>query len=195
MADVTSKNTNSVNFDESRLSGLKKHSEAVNALVRTSLQTALLMLMKQKPYDKVSIVELCKKAGVSRTAFYGNYASKDEILREIVIRLNIEFVKCIGSPFRKSTDIKWYVNFFTAVKQRADVLRLIFDAGFQTKYLSLVNDIVLHDAGIPTDKKYQRLLWSGALENAINHWLYTGMKETPEELASFCQNSLVAWSI
>lgn len=195
MSNAKNKTARSVNLDESRLWGLKKHSEDVNALVKSSLQTALLLLLKQKPYEKISIVELCKKAGVSRTAFYGNYATKDEILRAIVIQLNVEFIKCIGSPFREKTDLQWYLNFFAEVEQRADVVKLIFDAGFQSEYLSLVNDIVLHNPNITTAKKYQRLMWSGAMENIINYWLSTGMKETAEQLAVFCNDNLVAWSI
>ena len=41
---------------------------------------ALVELMKQKPYDQITITDIVQKAGVSRMAYYRNYQSKDDIL-------------------------------------------------------------------------------------------------------------------
>ena len=41
---------------------------------------ALVELMDKKPYGKITITDVTKKAGVSRMAFYRNYQSKDDIL-------------------------------------------------------------------------------------------------------------------
>lgn len=41
---------------------------------------ALIELMRQKPYDEITITDITKKAGVSRMAYYRNYRDKDDIL-------------------------------------------------------------------------------------------------------------------
>ncbi len=41
---------------------------------------ALLQLMEKKEYKDITITDITKKAGVSRMAYYRNYADKDEIL-------------------------------------------------------------------------------------------------------------------
>lgn len=41
---------------------------------------ALLQLMEKKAYKDITITDITKKAGVSRMAYYRNYADKDEIL-------------------------------------------------------------------------------------------------------------------
>ena len=56
---------------ERKTAGLRRHAEELNKLVTDSLGEALLSLMADKPYAKITVTELCKKAGVSRAAFYG----------------------------------------------------------------------------------------------------------------------------
>lgn len=54
-----------------------------NKVTKECLQTALIQLMSQKPFEKITITELVRRSGVSRTAFYRNYESKEEILNEV----------------------------------------------------------------------------------------------------------------
>lgn len=179
---------------ESRLTGLKKHAEEINAIVKESLQGALIALMRQKTYERITVTELCVKAGVSRTAFYGNFKTKDDILKDIVLDVNKVLVSVDGGTFRRDTTLQWYEKFFSVIKEKADILKLLIDAGFHAEYLDIVNEIVLSDPNIPVSKKYQRLIWTGGVENAIVYWLNGGMRESVEEMAKFCDENLAAWS-
>ena len=58
--------------------------EAAGQLTRECLQTALIRLLAEQEMDKISITELVRVAGVSRTAFYSNYNSKEEVLLDWV---------------------------------------------------------------------------------------------------------------
>ena len=69
-----------------------------NKLTKECLQTALIYLMGEKPFEKITITELVKRSGVSRTAFYRNYNSKEEILNEI----SDELTKMIANAFSKA---------------------------------------------------------------------------------------------
>ncbi|MFI3312985.1 MAG: TetR/AcrR family transcriptional regulator [Eubacteriales bacterium] len=42
---------------------------------------ALLILIKDTPYEQISITNITEKAGVSRLTFYRNFESKEDILR------------------------------------------------------------------------------------------------------------------
>ena len=52
---------------------LISYNKELNYAIKEALQDALILLMKEKQYRSISITELCKKAGVSRMAFYNNY--------------------------------------------------------------------------------------------------------------------------
>ena len=185
MADASNKNGKSVNIDE-RLSGLRKHSEELNRVVIESLQGALLQLVMKKSYDSITVTELCKKAGVSRMAFYGNFDSKDDIIEKIVCDLQNELFSRVGSPFRQAVTYEWYLNLFRFIREKSEILKSILCAGYQGKYLELVNSLILRHKDMQPDESYQRLLWSGGVVNALVYWLSSGMAETPEQMATFC---------
>ena len=88
---------------------LNEHNKKQNRIVCESLREALIILMNEKNYYKISICELCEKAGVSRMAFYNNYKSKDDLLREIIYFQTNILIDIVGSPFREKTDTYWYI--------------------------------------------------------------------------------------
>lgn len=194
MKNIENKLTKNVINVTSKLSGLKAHSQEINKISKESLITSLILLMKQKPYDKITISELCIKAGVSRTAFYGNFKTKDDLITLYVLNMNTELINKIGSPFRNDTSLDWYINLFQVIKDNSEILILIFKAGFQKKYLEILNSMVLHIPSIPIEKKYQRLIWSGGVENALSYWLLeSSLKESVEDIALYCHKNLNGW--
>lgn len=194
MKNIENKLTKNVINVTSKLSGLKAHSQEINKISKESLITSLILLMKQKPYDKITISELCIKAGVSRTAFYGNFKTKDDLLTLYVLNMNTELINKIGSPFRNDTSLDWYINLFQVIKDNSEILILIFKAGFQKKYLEILNSMVLHNPSIPIEKKYQRIIWSGGVENALSYWLLeSSLKESVEDIALYCHKNLNGW--
>ena len=52
-----------------------------------SIQAALVALLGGKPYDKITVTELCARADVSRITFYAHYADKDALIEEMFQRL------------------------------------------------------------------------------------------------------------
>lgn len=46
-----------------------------------ALSNALLSLMREKPYEKISIQDIVRRAYVSRTTFYNHFSDKDAIIR------------------------------------------------------------------------------------------------------------------
>ncbi len=50
----------------------------------TALKEALLKKLTSVPFEKIEIVELCKTANISRSAFYLHYKSIEEVLEELI---------------------------------------------------------------------------------------------------------------
>ena len=171
-------------------SGLKKYTEEVNKVIIDSLVEALLILMKDYQYEDISITMLCKKAGVSRMAFYGNFESKDDILKRIVTELNSLVVNEIGSPFKNNTDKEYYKKLFKIIDESRDTLNLLFRAGFQYFYLEKLNEIVIHEQA-SKDVILQRLTWNGAIVNTVCYWLNNNTLSI-DEIAEYCSINLIS---
>ena len=62
---------------------LKLSNDESKRITKESIITAVIILCAEKPFEKITVTEIVKKAGVSRTAFYRNYASKEDVLKEL----------------------------------------------------------------------------------------------------------------
>ena len=62
-----------------KLEILRLSNQESNQITRECLEAALLDLMTTKDLDKISITELTNNAGVSRSAFYNNYKTKEAL--------------------------------------------------------------------------------------------------------------------
>jgi AcrR family transcriptional regulator len=49
---------------------------------RSWIFEALMLLMDSKPYDKITISDICAKAGIARPTFYRYYNDKDDVVFE-----------------------------------------------------------------------------------------------------------------
>ena len=127
------------------MSGVAAHNAEQNQQIRKSLAEALQILMSQKEYNSISISELCKKAGVSRTAFYNNFSTLSDVFEEVARTFITEINEKI-TPLQAHNSLEWYENFFRLVEQNSQSYLTIRKAGFQGKYLEITNDIILaHD--------------------------------------------------
>ena len=60
---------------------------------------ALTKLIRNKPLSSISVTELTKKAGISRTAFYNNYNSVEDVIAKY-------FDKCVDNILDSSDCIR-----------------------------------------------------------------------------------------
>ena len=172
-------------MSDEKTAPLKKHNETLNEFSKHNLQEAILILMKDKPFEKITITELCKKAGVSRMAFYKNYHDTEELLMDIFVDANTTMIEKIGSPFRPTTGYEWFYQMFCVVEYYYDMLVTLFKAGFKYKYLEVINELVLHNPDAPNKDKYKRLIWTGGVVNMIINWVDNGMNESKEKMAEY----------
>ncbi|ALO05127.1 TetR/AcrR family transcriptional regulator [Lactiplantibacillus paraplantarum] len=56
------------------------HAQAIKKDSQTYLTTALLQLLKTHDLDTITVTQVVKRAGVSRMAFYRNFATLDDLL-------------------------------------------------------------------------------------------------------------------
>lgn len=170
---------------------LRLSNQESNRLTKESLQTALLLLMSEKPFDKITITELVKRSGVSRTAFYRNYNTKADILSELGEQMIHEITVSFFSPQYKNNQRQWYIDTFSAVRKHAPYFQLLIQTEFPI-YTVLDAGSILEKI-LPShspEEHYRYLLLEGAFINILSHWFRSGMKEDIEFMADFCISNL-----
>ena len=159
----------------------------INQVTRESLSIALIYLMNEKPFEKISITELVDRAGVSRTAFYRNYESKEDLLSEIGKSLISRMHELNGMNRNGKLSYDWYLELFKTIKEHKESFSLFINANLTAKMLFNQNTFV--DVVFPSSEKterYRLIAEEGAMNNVITTWFSEGMKESSEEMAELC---------
>ena len=72
---------------------------------KTMIKEALLELMVEKPFDKITITDIVKKADINRGTFYAHYDNTSEVLRSISSSVMDEISSAFKS--RNNSDALW----------------------------------------------------------------------------------------
>ena len=156
-----------------------------NRITRECLQTALLELLKSKRMEDISVTELVRKAGVSRTAYYSNYNSFSEILAEF-IRENLAFLNDeVWKAINNEEDL-----FYPVIKQmekKKDLLILMMKANLEnTAFLQMREAININYPTIDNETYYILIAAIGMIRNVILEWVMNECRESVEEISSIC---------
>ena len=175
---------------------LRLNNEESNKLTRECLTTALMQLMKEKPLDKITITELVARSGVSRTAFYRNYSTKEDILVDIRNSIAETSNSFLVKPELKDNPRLWFRECFKIVQDNADLIRPILDAkltlGDFFKNQSVLDSLYSTDNRM---NRYKNLAIEAAFQRIMIVWFDEGMIESVDEMASFCNDIFSNYSI
>ena len=152
-----------------------------NRVTKECLQIALMTLMGKKDFDKITITEITTLAGVSRTAFYRNYESKEAIIEDacqsIFNRLTESLENC-------RDDMKsWYIFFFKTIKENKESVKIALDAHVFLKQKGILN------AAFPPESDEEHYINSAkeaVFARLVTDWFEEGMIESPEKMGEIC---------
>lgn len=170
---------------------LRLSNEESNRLTRECLQTALIYLMKEKPFDKISITEIVKRSGVSRTAFYRNYGSKEDILNEIGNEITNAIYTSFSSDFAENDPYEWYRMVFEKIRMnkeefalllQADMINRVFDSAIKK----------LRRVSLDINERYRFEAVFGAHTAITVEWFRNGLAESDEQMAQICTDIRLA---
>ena len=83
------------------------------------LETTLLHMLEEKPFEKINVTEICQKAGISRITLYAHYADKyelaDELFEQYVIMAKAMFVIREKTDNQEGDSLKSYCNILDVI--------------------------------------------------------------------------------
>ena len=163
---------------------LRLSNEESNKITRECLRVAMFKLMNQESFEKITVTELAKRAGVSRVAFYRNYDSKEALVADICQSVFNELKASLTSQRFLQDRNGWYTAFFRTIRDNSEYFQIYLNAN-----LKLTDGLVLEAAypGYTPEEHYARAASEGAFLNVLTEWFQTGMQESPEEMAGICE--------
>ncbi len=158
-------------------------------------------MLREKPFHKISLTEVCKCMEINRTTFYKYYKDiydwKEQLEQECLHRTEDILANCGLDDMREILTQQ-----FKDMRENVELYGLISSPNFESNVLELSISMILDKADTETkkylsldmEKDYKRK-WDcyfviyGCL-GVIECWIKEGIKETPEELADYYMNSL-----
>ncbi|MNI36457.1 Bacterial regulatory protein, tetR family [compost metagenome] len=165
-----------------RLSNLES-----NRITKECIESALMLLMKERNFNEISITDIVKRAGVSRTAYYRNYSSKEDILHSLVQEVvdNTIQAMCLHDPGKETYEF-WYAM-FRFIRPYHETYQLLLKANFGENILEqIIGKMQENVADGDVKGKYESAFWSGAVYAILTEWFKGGMKQSDEEMAQIC---------
>ena len=170
-------------------------------MTKALIRTALVELMGEKNFERITIKELCERADVNRTTFYLHYADQRSVLNDVKEEVCRKTVAMIAaSDFSDPTD--FVEQFLKYIKENDRQFRILFMNDEGDSFRFALMDAVAKELlpMLPTSADPQRdafglaYLMAGSL-SIIIEWMKTNYERSPRDMAGFIFqiNSSVKW--
>lgn len=166
-----------------------KSSRSSRILTREYIKTALLYLLKENSYDKITVTAIINRAGVSRAGFYRNYTSKDEVLEDLAIGIYQKMTSTYLKDLTLDNLYERYVTMFSQLKEHSNWFGILSSVKTYSKVTFGIDLIFNTYSGTLTAEEYYRgIAVFHSQRGIILSWYENGMKESPEEMAAIFYN-------
>lgn len=163
---------------------------------REMLTTALLELMKNKPYEEITIKDIALKADLNRRTFYRNFTSKEDIL----FQFGNNLVTQLGIMVQSKNDFSfpaicesyfefWSLNLdFLMLLKKNNMLYFLFE---QFDYFHDKLHLFLPAShGHAEEKNFSAAFALGGFWSLLVEWLNCGARQTPKHMAKLVCNTI-----
>ena len=158
-------------------------------VTKSCLQTALIQLLDKKELSDISVSELARRAGVSRTAFYSNYQTVDDVLTELIDQKLEGVNNSIWEAINREED--FFPPIIQKMKDNYDLYSLLMKANIEKTAFFQFRDYI-KDSYPALDKKayYMIIAAIGSLRSIIMEWFINGCEDSVALISEICDKSV-----
>lgn len=165
---------------------------------RAQLRKAYTALLSEKPVNKVTVAELCDRAGIHRSTFYAHFKDIYDLQSHLEDELFSEFIQTIAHADLSAIKLqdpvpRFMVMLFDFIKRNEDLCQVFLsensDGRFVMRILMAARESTLEDLGLIYKKAsasqletYFTFMASGCI-GLLEFWLRNGLTESAEEMA------------
>ena len=171
------------------------------------MDEALVKLLEKKPFEYITVKELCTEAGVNRSTFYLHYENTRDLLSETAARLTEKFFGVFGTDpnqkgdsgviskmdpkeliFIKPEYIIPYLNFMKDNRKVFAVAMKNYDnfefGNIYGRLFKYFFDPVLEKFEFPeSERKYVMTFYLSGINAVVTAWLENDCAESVEEIS------------
>lgn len=178
-----------------------RRTRLTHALVRR----AFTDLLKEKPIQRITVREVCQRAGINRSTFYAHYTDLYDLLHQMEEDMLADFQQALAPILDHGPEPPSFLQVITEIyrclKENADVCTILLgeygDKAFATRLLSLGWESCLaayssHLWGAtPRQLEYFYAFVSSGHIGLLQKWLEEGMTTSVEEMAKMAQSIML----
>lgn len=189
----------------------RSESKYFNTAVR--MDQALIALLEEKPFEYITVSEICKRAGVNRSTFYLHYETVCDLLEETSAylidgfrsyfpvdteKLTGRFLDCELSELNFITR-EYLEPYLTYIRDNARVFSTAashiavfqFDRVFQRLFQAVFDPILERFQYPPAHRKYVMLFYLNGIHGLIGEWLKGGCQTSIEEMSQIIRTCIL----
>lgn len=145
---------------------------------------ALFSLMKRKPFQQISVTEICEEAAIGRKTFYRNFELKEDVIDFQLDRMVEEYKQELTSlPFKQ-----YLSHHFAFVQKNADCFIVLYQNGLSSftdkKFSALLPDTMPVWSENPIEQEYRSAYIISGIEAIQRVWISRGCLESIDEVVA-----------
>ena len=171
----------------------------------TKMDLALISLLKKKPFEYITVSEICKTAGVNRSTFYLHYETIGDLLGETTRYLLDDFLGYFTADTKSAvedlknrnldelvfTGDKYLMPYLTYIQDNKEVFRTallhIGALGFEDVYRRMFENIfapILNRFQYLADiQQYVMMYYLNGINAIVLEWLRNGCDKSIQEIS------------
>lgn len=153
--------------------------------LKECLSDALIQLMREKDFEKISIKEIADTAGVGRATWFRNYTSKNEALTFKFVQVWNRWADEHAIAVRDRFDLANAKNFFQFNYEIKHILEIVYTSNMQSAIYDAFYQVMMPQYGANAKECYQARFYSYGLFGLLYEWIKRGFKESVEEMVIF----------
>lgn len=150
---------------------------------------ALFSLMKRKPFQQITVTEICEEAAIGRKTFYRNFELKEDVIDFQLDRLCEQYGKEIVG-MNSEQHLRHHFEF---IQKHSDFFIALYQNGFhQTAYAKfsvLLPETMPTWSENPVEQEYRSQYTIAGIEAIQRVWVIRGFQESLDEVVQFVHQS------
>ena len=161
-----------------------------NRITKECICDALIGLMNEHPYSDITMTMIIERSGASRGSVYRNYPTKEDIMKDITKEITDELSTSLTVVLHDYNKYEWFLKVFSRLHSDKDMCILIHSSNISFVDIFYNALCLASDNTFASQHEYIARGIAAALWEVSLTWIKNGMKESPEDMAKLCADTL-----